>query len=138
MSQTGTALQGIVSKVAEIDTLVSEIAASAQEQATGLTQVNTAVNQMDQVTQQNAAMVEQSTAASHSLRSETAELVRLISRFRVGEGGGEARPRERAGRPTPADARMHAPGANPVAAARARIETYARPARGSTAPPSTN
>ncbi len=133
VSQTGTALQGIVSKVAEIDTLVSEIAASAQEQATGLTQVNTAVNQMDQVTQQNAAMVEQSTAASHSLRSETAELVRLISRFRVGEGGAEARPRERATRPTPADARMHAPGANPVAAARARIETYARPARGSTA-----
>ena len=67
VGQTGEALQRIVDRVAEIDGLVSEIAASAQEQATGLAQVNTAVNQMDQVTQQNAAMVEQSTAASHSL-----------------------------------------------------------------------
>ncbi|RZJ30866.1 MAG: HAMP domain-containing protein, partial [Brevundimonas sp.] len=54
VGQTGEALQRIVSRVAEIDGLVSEIAASAQEQATGLQQVNTAVNQMDQVTQQNA------------------------------------------------------------------------------------
>ncbi|QTC89590.1 methyl-accepting chemotaxis protein [Brevundimonas pondensis] len=60
VGQTGEALQRIVSRVAEIDGLVSEISASAQEQATGLQQVNTAVNQMDQVTQQNAAMVEQS------------------------------------------------------------------------------
>ena len=69
--------------MAEIDALVSEITASAQEQATGLNEVNTAVNQMDQVVQQNAAMVEESTAASHSLKGETEELARLISRFRV-------------------------------------------------------
>jgi methyl-accepting chemotaxis protein len=50
---------------------VADIAASAQEQATGLQQVNTAVNQMDQVTQQNAAMVEQATAASHGLAQES-------------------------------------------------------------------
>ncbi len=47
--------------------------------------MNTAVNQMDQVTQQNAAMVEQSTAASHSLMQEVEELARLIGRFQVGE-----------------------------------------------------
>ncbi|MHB8883706.1 MAG: methyl-accepting chemotaxis protein, partial [Methylovirgula sp.] len=46
--------------------------------------VNTAVNQMDQVTQQNAAMVEESTAASHTLSQETEELTRLIGRFQVG------------------------------------------------------
>ncbi len=61
-----------------------EIAASAQEQATGLAEVNTAINQMDQVTQQNAAMVEQSTAASRTLSQEAEELVRLTSRFQVG------------------------------------------------------
>ena len=70
---------------AEINGLVAEIAASAQEQATGLQQVNTAVNQMDQVTQQNAAMVEESTAASHALAQEAEELSRLIGRFNVGE-----------------------------------------------------
>ena len=64
--------------------LVSEITASSQEQATALAQVNTAVNQMDQVTQQNAAMVEQSTAASHSLAQEADELARLVARFRTG------------------------------------------------------
>ncbi|OYX92835.1 MAG: globin-coupled sensor protein [Caulobacter sp. 35-67-4] len=83
VGQTGDALRGIVAKVAEIDTLIVQISASAQEQATGLHQVNTAVNQMDQVTQQNAAMVEQTTAATHSLKDQTAELVNLISAFRV-------------------------------------------------------
>ncbi|WP_333897127.1 methyl-accepting chemotaxis protein, partial [Brevundimonas aurantiaca] len=74
VGQTGEALQRIVDRVAEIDGLVAEIAASAQEQAIGLAEVNTAVNQMDQVTQQNAAMVEQSTAASHSLAQEAQSL----------------------------------------------------------------
>ena len=69
---------------AELDSLVAEIAASAQEQAVGLAQVNTAVNQMDQVTQQNAAMVEQSTAASHSLAQEAQSLQSSVSHFQVG------------------------------------------------------
>ncbi len=53
-------------------------------QATALAEVNTAINQMDQVTQQNAAMVEESTAASHSLTQEAEELLSLISRFQTG------------------------------------------------------
>ena len=84
VGQTGEALQRIVDRVAEIDTLVSEIAASAQEQAIGLGEVNTAVNQMDQVTQQNAAMVEQTTAASHSLSREAGALADSVGRFNVG------------------------------------------------------
>jgi methyl-accepting chemotaxis protein len=64
---------------------VTEIAASAQEQATGLHQVNTAVNQMDQMTQQNAAMVEESTAASHSLAQEAEKLTSLVGQFRTGQ-----------------------------------------------------
>ena len=85
VDETGSSLQRIVSQVAEVYTAIDAIAASAKEQATALQEVNTAVNQMDQVTQQNAAMVEQSTAASHGLQQETAELNRLTSFFTTGE-----------------------------------------------------
>ncbi|WP_375269564.1 methyl-accepting chemotaxis protein, partial [Phenylobacterium sp.] len=82
VAETGEALERIVAQVAEINGLVVEIAASAEEQSLGLGEVNTAVNQMDQITQQNAAMVEESTAASHALAQETAELNRLMGRFK--------------------------------------------------------
>jgi len=81
VEETGRALDQIVSQVAEIDGIVSAISASAHEQAVGLEQVNTAVGQMDRVTQQNAAMAEQSTAASHGLANQTHELGQLIARF---------------------------------------------------------
>ena len=84
VSETGTALGRILSQVRQINDAVNEIAASAQEQASGLAQVNTAVNQMDQVTQQNAAMVEQSTAASHSLAQDASTLEGLTTRFDIG------------------------------------------------------
>jgi methyl-accepting chemotaxis protein len=85
VGETGKALTRIVTQVTEIAGIVTEIAASAQEQATGLHQVNTAVNQMDQTTQQNAAMVEESTAASHSLAQEAEKLTSLIGQFKIGE-----------------------------------------------------
>nr|WP_295235044.1 methyl-accepting chemotaxis protein [uncultured Brevundimonas sp.] len=100
VGQTGEALQRIVDRVAEIDSLVTEIAASAQEQAVGLAQVNTAVNQMDQVTQQNAAMVEQSTAASHSLAQEAQSLQASVAQFRVGDTASAGAP---ASSPRPVD-----------------------------------
>ncbi|MDB5446727.1 MAG: methyl-accepting chemotaxis sensory transducer, partial [Phenylobacterium sp.] len=84
VGEAGEALQRIVTHVNEISGLVGEIASSAKEEAQGLAEVNTAVNQMDQVTQQNAAMVEQATAASRILADETKELSRLVSRFSVG------------------------------------------------------
>ncbi len=111
VGQTGEALQRIMRQVADIDRLVGEIAASAQEQATGLHEVNAAVNQMDQVVQQNAAMVEESTAATHSLKGEAGELAALVGRFRVGDGD--------------ADQARH-PSDNPVHAARARLAAFAR------------
>ena len=86
VGQSGNALRGILAKVAEINTDVSEIARAANEQILGLDQVNVAVNQMDQVTQQNAAMVEETTAASHHLAREIETLVTLIGRFDVGAG----------------------------------------------------
>ncbi len=81
VGQTGHALGRILVQIADLSGVVTEISASATEQAAGLAEVNTAVNQMDQVTQQNAAMVEQSTAASHSLALETEQLASLIDRF---------------------------------------------------------
>jgi methyl-accepting chemotaxis protein len=84
VGRTGEALSRIVAQVADINKLVSEIAASAQEQSGGLDQVNVAVNQMDQATQQNAALVEESTAASHSLSREADALTQLMGQFDVG------------------------------------------------------
>ena len=84
VGQTGQALKRIVSQIAEINSVVTEIASSTQEQATALQEVNASINQMDQVTQQNAAMVEQSTAASRSLAQDTDDLAGLIGQFKVG------------------------------------------------------
>ena len=84
VGRAGEALSRIVSQVKEINAVVTEIAASAQEQATGLAQVNTAVNQMDQMTQQNAAMVEETTAASGSLAGETDKLAAHVGVFKLG------------------------------------------------------
>ncbi|WP_242120306.1 methyl-accepting chemotaxis protein [Sphingomonas lacusdianchii] len=78
---TGSALRGIVGRVDEISAIVSSIASSAKEQAIGLQQVNTAISEMDCVTQQNAAMVEQATAATRSLASEAENLAVEVARF---------------------------------------------------------
>jgi len=89
VKQTGHSLESIVIEVQEINHHVNAIVESSREQATGLREINTAVNVMDQGTQQNAAMVEQSTAASHSLAREAEALNRLLSQFDLGsrEGG---------------------------------------------------
>ncbi|MBP8248145.1 MAG: HAMP domain-containing protein [Phenylobacterium sp.] len=91
VGQTGEALSTILSKIAEIHGLIRDITASSQEQATALGEVNTAVNEMDQVTQQNAAMVEQSTAASHSLAHEAEQLAHLVARFKISGGAAPLR-----------------------------------------------
>jgi len=83
VGQTGQSLAAILDQVGALHGMVAEIVASAQEQASALAEVNAAINQMDQTTQQNAAMVEQSTAASHNLLRDAAELHRLIRRFQV-------------------------------------------------------
>jgi methyl-accepting chemotaxis protein len=90
---TGKSLTDIITQVVQISTVVSDIAASAQEQAAGLAQVNIAINQMDQVTQQNAAMVEQSTAACHGLSSEARDLSQLTGRFKLVADDAPAKPR---------------------------------------------
>ncbi len=88
VAKTGEALTRITGRVGEINALVSHIAAAAEQQATGLQQVNTAVSEMDGVTQQNAAMVEEATAAARSLAEETENMSRQVSRFRLGDQAG--------------------------------------------------
>lgn len=81
VADTGAALEGIQNNVASVNERMTAIAGAAKEQAIGLSEVNSAVNQLDQVTQQNAAMVEESTAASNALLNETEGLRQSLSRF---------------------------------------------------------
>ncbi|GEO84103.1 MULTISPECIES: methyl-accepting chemotaxis protein [Alphaproteobacteria] len=85
VGETGKELEKIVTAVGEISQHVSAIVTASREQSTGLQEINTAVNTMDQGTQQNAAMVEQQTAASHSLETEAASLNALIAQFQLGQ-----------------------------------------------------
>jgi methyl-accepting chemotaxis protein len=84
VDRTGAALDQIVIQVQQISGNVAAIVESAREQSTGLTEINKAVNTIDQGTQQNAAMVEQSNAASQALAAEAEELFKLIAQFNVG------------------------------------------------------
>jgi methyl-accepting chemotaxis protein len=81
--KTGEALRTIGGYISEMNTHMDAIAISAKEQSTGLSEVNHAVNSMDQTTQQNAAMVEESNAASGALAGEAAKLRELISQFAI-------------------------------------------------------
>ncbi|ASY61524.1 Methyl-accepting chemotaxis protein [Sinorhizobium sojae CCBAU 05684] len=85
VGKAGGALEKIAEQVVEINGLIRQISSSASEQAVGLKEINSAVNQMDQVTQQNAAMVEETTAASVALNDEARALSALVSRFHLAE-----------------------------------------------------
>jgi methyl-accepting chemotaxis protein len=110
VGHTGKALETIVAEVQEINRHVLAIVESAQEQSSGLQQINTAVNQMDQDTQKNAAMVEETTAASYGLAQEVVALNGLLAQFRVADHGASVASRPRAAtaaeshRPSPAKA----------------------------------
>jgi methyl-accepting chemotaxis protein len=86
--ETGEALKTIGDYITRINSHMESIATSAREQSTGLSEVNIAVNQMDQTTQQNAAMVEQSTAAAASLSQEAARLRELVASFALDQASG--------------------------------------------------
>ncbi|MEM6759373.1 MAG: methyl-accepting chemotaxis protein [Pseudomonadota bacterium] len=91
VDKTGLALSSIVSSVADISTRVAEIAMSARQQSSGLNEINVAVNELDQVTQQNAAMFEETTAASHALISEADALSAAVAQFDIGAEQSQAR-----------------------------------------------
>jgi methyl-accepting chemotaxis protein len=98
VGQTGEKLGGIVRRIAEINGLIDGIAGSASRQAENLVDVNEAMGDMERMTQQNAAMVEQSSAATRSLSNEAGLLTELVRTFRT---------RDQAGRPAMASQPMH-------------------------------
>ncbi|MDW3225571.1 MAG: methyl-accepting chemotaxis protein [Paracoccaceae bacterium] len=81
VGNTGTSLAAILTSVTEISERMTTIASSAREQSVGINEINTAVNELDSVTQQNAAMFEETTAASHALTNEANSLVATVARF---------------------------------------------------------
>jgi methyl-accepting chemotaxis protein len=125
VGETGQALETIVTEVQQIDRNVQAIVQAAREQSTGLQEINTAVNQMDQGTQKNAAMVEESNAAAHTLATEVGALASRLAQFNLGTRGRSAPP---AATPAPAPARAAA--SRPVAqhSAPAPAAVNARPA----------
>ncbi|XUY27013.1 methyl-accepting chemotaxis protein [Agrobacterium sp. rho-8.1] len=109
VKRTGEALDEMETRVVGINDHIHSIATAAKEQSTGLQEVNTAINQMDQVTQRNAAMVEETSAATHKLSGEAENLVSLVGRFRLGNETASAS----SYRPVAASARS-APVASPA------------------------
>lgn len=103
VDQTGEVLAKICDNVADINVRIIDISESVQAQALRLQQVNVAVGEMDKMTQQNAAMVEESTAAARSLAEEATDLAELVQRFKTGSAPSMARPAPKvARRPSPA------------------------------------
>jgi methyl-accepting chemotaxis protein len=85
VAQAGERMQDIVAAVQRVSDVVAEITSASNEQAEGVAQVGQAVSQMDQVTQQNAALVEESAAAADSLRQQAQQLVAAVATFRLQE-----------------------------------------------------
>jgi len=107
VGETGKALEAIVAEVQEINHHVGAIVTATREQSVGLQEINTAVNNMDQGTQQNAAMVEEQTAASHALAQEASALDDLLRQFKLGTQA--AAPLQRTATATPASRPVASP-----------------------------
>lgn len=107
VGQAGEALGSITGRVNDISKQVTGIASSAAEQATGLGEINTGVIQLDRVTQQNAAMVEEATAAGHLLHSDADKMAQLVARFSL---AGHVAPAKTARPANPAPAKPSAWG----------------------------
>ncbi|SKA13958.1 methyl-accepting chemotaxis protein [Consotaella salsifontis] len=87
VNDTGRALEEIVSEVAEINGHVVAIVDASRSQATGLNEINTAIDMLNQATQQNAAMVEETTAASSELAAEAVNMNQMVAKFQIGSEG---------------------------------------------------
>jgi methyl-accepting chemotaxis protein len=83
VNDAGTTMREIVDSVKRVTDIMAEISAASSEQTSGIEQINQAVTQMDQVTQQNAALVEEAAAASEAMQHQAAELAQAVSIFRI-------------------------------------------------------
>ncbi|MBY0464911.1 MAG: MCP four helix bundle domain-containing protein [Burkholderiales bacterium] len=117
VKDAGDTMGEIVASVQRVTDIIGEITAAAVEQSEGIAQVNVTVNQLDQMTQQNAALVEQSTAAAESLRDQAHRLIEVVSVFRV---SGQAHLKPATTRPAPGPRPAPSMGALPPPASHAR------------------
>ena len=87
----GTTMTEIVASVQRVTDIIGEISAASTEQSKGIVEVKGAISEVDQMTQQNAALVEESAAAAESLKEQATKLSAVVSTFRLAEGGSDAR-----------------------------------------------
>ena len=92
VDKAGTTMQAIVAGIRSVTDIMGEITAASQEQAAGIEQINQAITQMDDVTQQNASLVEEAAAASQSLRDQAGSLSRAVGVFKTGAARMEGAP----------------------------------------------
>ena len=88
VNEAGVTMQEVVTSIRRVNDIMTEITAASREQSDGIEQVNQAIAQMDQVTQQNAALVEEAAAAAESMQDQAAGLVQAVSIFRTVQGTG--------------------------------------------------
>jgi methyl-accepting chemotaxis protein len=96
VSESGQTLERIVTSVKKVSDIIAELAAGSQEQLSGIEQVNRAVTQLDQMTQQNAALVEEASAASKSMASRSQAMSDMLDRYQLGSGQPQESPGSRA------------------------------------------
>lgn len=82
-AEAGTTMQQIVGSVRDVSRMIGDITVAASEQSTGLGQVNASVAELDRMTQQNSALVEESTAAAQSLKEQAQRLAGIVAMFRI-------------------------------------------------------
>jgi methyl-accepting chemotaxis protein len=102
VNTAGESIGAIVAQVHHVSQMIGEISAASHEQSSGISQVGQAVTQLDHVTQQNAALVEESAAAAESLRHQAAQLATLVRRFHLADAAPGGAPAPHAARPAPA------------------------------------
>ncbi|MDM0123472.1 methyl-accepting chemotaxis protein [Variovorax arabinosiphilus] len=108
VAEAGQTMEEIVASVRRVTDIMGEISAASHEQTQGIEQINQAITQMDQVTQQNAALVEESAAAAASLQEQAGGLSQVVSVFRI-EGGASSAPALRGRAPAASAARQVQP-----------------------------
>jgi methyl-accepting chemotaxis protein len=92
VEQAGSTMHDVVTSIKRVTDIMSEILGASEEQAGGIDQIHHAIAQMDEVTQQNAALVEEAAAAAESMREQAGQLVQVVSVFKLADGHGSARP----------------------------------------------
>ena len=142
VDEAGQTMDLIVTSIKQVADIMGEITAATLEQSNGIEEINQAITQMDEMTQQNAALVEQAAAAAESMQEQSQKLAEAVSIFKLDDDHGAAAaaapqprpstqaralPRPPAGRPAPARGAVVAPGHAPSAAAAPRERVPAAP-----------